>query len=56
MNLELPFADDGNDLDELVARIDSVLDERFLREVDEALERIARQRGEVEIAAEPLTG
>ena len=55
MNFELPFADVGDDLDELVARIDSVLDESFLREVDEALDRIARER-EVEIVVEPLAG
>jgi len=55
VNFELPFDDVGDDLDELVARIDSVLDERFLREVDAALERIATSR-EVEIVVEPLAG
>ncbi len=55
MNIELPFADVGDDLDALVARIDAVLDESFLREVDEALERMARP-GEVEIVVEPLAG
>jgi len=54
VNFELPFDDAGGDLDELVSRIDAVLDESFLREVDAALERIAQQR-EVE-RVEPLAG
>ncbi len=56
MNFELPFDDAGDDLDELVSRIDAVLDESFLREVDEALERIAATHGGVEIVVEPLAG
>ncbi len=55
MNFELPFDDVGDDLDELVSRIDAVLDESFLREVDQALERIAASP-EVEIVVEPLAG
>jgi hypothetical protein len=42
VNYELPL-EPGDDLDELVAKVDAVLDEQFLREVDEALERLARR-------------
>ncbi len=55
MNIELPFADVGDDLDELVARIDVVLDEQFLSEVDAALERLQVKDG-VELEIEPLAG
>jgi hypothetical protein len=55
VNIELPFDDVGDDLDALVARIDSVLDESFMREVDEALARMAQPR-EVEVVVEPLAG
>lgn len=53
MNLELPL-DVGDDLDELVAKVDAILDEQFMREVDEALERIARRDDDE--AAAPLAG
>lgn len=54
MNLELPLVETGDDLDDLVAKVDAVLDEQFLREVDEALERLAR-RG-ADDAEQPLAG
>ncbi len=57
MNYELPL-DTGDDLDELVAKMDAILDEQFMREVDAALERLERRDDEVvsiEIAA-PLAG
>jgi hypothetical protein len=53
VNLELPL-DVGDDLDDLVAKVDAILDEQFMREVDEALERIARQQDEE--AAASLAG
>ena len=58
MNYELPLdADAGDGLDDLVARVDAVLDEQFLREVDEALDRLARRRdGEPDTGAVPLAG
>ena len=43
MNLELPFDVSGDELDDILADLDHALDSDFLREVDEALERIARQ-------------
>ncbi len=57
MNYELPLYA-GDDLDELVAKMDAILDEQFMREVDAALERLERRDDEVvsiEIAA-PLAG
>jgi hypothetical protein len=54
VNFELPL-DVGDDLDALVARVDAILDEQFLREVDEALDRLARRRGDEELAP-PLAG
>ncbi len=54
MNFELPLVETGDDLDDLVAKVDAVLDEQFLREVDEALERLAR-RGDGD-AEQPLAG
>jgi hypothetical protein len=53
VNIELPFDDVGDDLDELVARIDGVLDEQFLSEVDAALERLQAKDG-VELVVETL--
>ena len=53
MNLELPL-DTGDDLDDLVAKVDALLDEQFMREVDEALERIARRRDDD--LAPPMAG
>jgi hypothetical protein len=54
VNYELPL-DMGDDLDELVAKVDAILDEQFLREVDEALERL-RCRGDGDAIAPPLAG
>jgi len=48
VNYELPL-DVGDDLDALVAKMDAILDEQFLREVDEALERLARREGDPEL-------
>jgi hypothetical protein len=55
VNLELPLDGIGEDLDELVARIDAILDENFMREVDAALERYS-QAGDPELVIEPLAG
>lgn len=41
MNLDLPFDVSGNELDDMLADLDQALDTDFLREVDDALERIA---------------
>ncbi len=43
MNLELPFDVSGDELDEILTDLDRALDSDFLREVDQALERIAQQ-------------
>lgn len=43
MNLELPFDVSGDELDEILTDLDRALDSAFLREVDQALERIAQQ-------------
>lgn len=51
MNYELPL-DVGDDLDELVSKVDAILDEQFMREVDEALERL-RGRDDGESIAPP---
>ncbi len=48
MNYELPL-DIGDDLDALVAKVDAILDEQFLREVDEALERLARRESDPDL-------
>ncbi len=50
MNYELPLDDVGDDLDALVAKVDAILDEQFLREVDEALERLAIRPSDPELA------
>ncbi len=42
MNLDLPFDPSGDELDDVLADLDSAVDSAFLREIDEALERIAR--------------
>lgn len=45
MNYELPLdVDAGDELDGQFAKLDAVLDEQFLREVDDALERLAQKR------------
>ncbi len=49
MNYELPL-DLGDDLDAMVAKLDAVLDEQFLREVDEALERLAHRESDPDLA------
>lgn len=56
MNFELPLVDVGDGLDDLVAKVDAVLDEQFLREVDEALERLARRGLNDAEAEQPLAG
>ncbi len=47
MNLDLPFDVTGDELDDILADLDRALDADFLREVDQALERIA-QRGSLD--------
>lgn len=47
MNLDLPFDVSGDELDDILADLDRALDADFLREVDQALERIA-QRGSLD--------
>jgi hypothetical protein len=47
VNLELPFDVSGDELDEILTDLDRALDSDFLREVDQALERIA-QRGNLD--------
>ncbi len=47
MNLDLPFDVSGDELDAMLADLDRALDADFLREVDQALERIA-QRGSLD--------
>lgn len=41
MNLDLPLDATADELDDVLADLDRALDADFLREVDEALERIA---------------
>lgn len=41
MNLDLQFDATADELDDILADLDRALDADFLREVDEALERIA---------------
>ncbi len=53
MNMDLPFDDAGDDLDELVTRMDGVLDEAFLRDVRNAIDLIDVREVDV---AEPLAG
>jgi hypothetical protein len=52
VNLELPFDADQPELDEAFTELDRALDEDFLREVDEILERAAR--GEVLLDLDPI--
>lgn len=47
MNLDLPFDVTGDELEDILADLDRALDSDFLREVDEALDRIA-QHGELD--------
>ncbi len=58
MNLDLPFDVSGDELDDILADLDRALDADFLREVDEALERIARRGGldDIRGTALPATG
>jgi hypothetical protein len=42
VNLDLPFDVSGDELDDILADLDHALDTDFLREVDQALERIAK--------------
>jgi hypothetical protein len=43
VNLEPPFDVSGDELDEILTDLDRALDSDFLREVDQALDRIAQQ-------------
>jgi hypothetical protein len=43
VNLELPFEPTDGELDDVLADLDKALDADFLRDIDEALERIAGQ-------------
>jgi hypothetical protein len=43
VNLDLPFNVSGDELDDMLSDMDKALDADFLREVDQTLERIARQ-------------
>jgi hypothetical protein len=43
VNLELPFEPTDVELDDVLADLDKALDADFLRDLDEALERIAGQ-------------
>jgi len=45
VNLDLPFDVSGDELDDILADLERALDSDFLREVDEALDRIAEKGG-----------
>ena len=42
MNLDLPFDVSGDELDDILADLDHAVDTEFMREIDQALERIAK--------------
>jgi enolase len=53
VNLDLPFDMSGDEIDDILADLDRALDSDFLREVDAALERIAKH-GELEEIRAPV--
>lgn len=54
MNLDLPFDVSGDELDGILADLDQAVDAEFLRDIDQALERISKHGELDEIRATAL--